>query len=143
MAIAFGDGVLGLLLTASGVGSPRLPVFPASEVFLEQETGPTVVAVREQHAAVELIEIGRRYGRLQSRLRDGQQAAHQGLSFLNQSGSLIGLAIFKSTLGFTIQGSQLLDGLTVPGLLGGIARRRGRGLACSEQRAGENGERTH
>lgn len=81
MPVAFGDGVLGLLQAAGAVGGGWLPVFPAGEVFLEQQTGPAVVSIRQQHAAVKLVEIGRRYGRLQGRLGDGEDAGHQRLSF--------------------------------------------------------------
>ncbi len=46
MAVAFGDGVFGLLMTAGGVGGGRLPVFPARQVLLEQQARPAVVSIR-------------------------------------------------------------------------------------------------
>jgi len=141
--IALSDRCLGLLKTACGVGSLRLPVLPAREVFLEQQAGPAIVAVREQHAAVKLIEIGRCHGRLQGWLPDRKQASHQRLSFFNQRGRLIGLAACKRTFSFPIQGSQLLDGLAVPSFLGGVARGRGRRLASDEQSGGQKSEEAH
>lgn len=71
VAVAFGDGVFGLLKAVGAVGGGRLPVLPARQVFLEQQAGPAVMAIREEHAAVELVEIGRGDGRFESWLRRG------------------------------------------------------------------------
>ena len=56
--ITLGDGVLRLSEARGGIRGLRRPVLPSDQILLEEEPGPAVVPVGEEHPAVEIVEIG-------------------------------------------------------------------------------------
>ena len=118
--VALRDGGFGLLQPARGLRRPGSPSSPAREILLEEQPGPPVVAVGQKHPAVEILQIGRRLRRFQCRLGSGEQAAHQRLSFFDQSRCLIGLATAEKSLSVPVHRSQLPHGFAIPGLFSRI-----------------------
>ena len=119
-AIALGDGFLRLLQTAGGIGSPRLPVFPAHEVFLKRGAEPS-------HSGGWQEAFGRRArpGRMrrwcnQSRMWHGKQALAEGLTCFDEGGGGIGFSVFEKLRGVAIDGREFVGGLCVPCFAGRI-----------------------
>ena len=122
-----------------------MPILPAGSVLLVQDFGPLVVAVGEQHARVQIVEIGSSLGRGQRGLADVEHAFHERLPSLNQLGGLIGFVVLEGVFGVTVDGRQLFHSLAVPGFLGRIGSgwRQRFGRATGEQGGGYEGGESH
>lgn len=116
----------GFFVAGGAFGGFGRPVFPAREIFLEHETRPAVVAILEQHSAVEFVEVGGGFGGGQGHVGDGDQLLFEGLAFFNQRGGGIVFSGGQVGFGLAVERGEILRGLCVPGFAGGIGGCGGR-----------------
>src|SRR5215831_1313363 len=114
--VALRDSLLGLLAAACRFFGLRAPVLPAPDILLELQASPSDVSVRQEHPAVEIVEVAGHLHGGQSRARSREEPAHQCLSLLDHFSGSVALPLAEKQLGLAAQSGRFFHGRAVPGL---------------------------
>ena len=109
-------------------------------LFWKKRPRPAVLLIAQQHPAVEIVEIGRRFHRGQCRSRRRQEASLQRLNFRHDRCGLVVFSTLKQRFRLPVESRQLVHRALIAGIRRRIGsrliHRRRSGRAARENRRG-------